>query len=280
MPMTPISSKNQTLTIDELLAHSKTLPSEWRKWVIDNLNRGCHLSGILQTLKENALLPKPVPTAHRPDITTDDDNFISINGHSIQVVCTIDEPRIIVFDNLLTAEECDFLISIAQEKLARGEVIDDETGGSIQHKHRTSDNASFTRGQHPILETIESRLEVLLNFPKENGEGLQVLRYGIGGEYRPHFDYFAQTKGGQKQMQIGGQRVGTCVMYLSDVEAGGGTAFPKISMTVRPKKGSAVFFADIDPYGKPDPKTLHAGLPVVRGVKFIATKWLRERAYQ
>ena len=107
-----------------------------------------------------------------------------------------------------------------------------------------------------------------------------MLQYEKGSEYRPHYDWFdASRPGPRKHLERGGQRVGTIVMYLSDVEAGGGTSFPNIGLTVQPKKGAAVFFANSDAYRHPDPQTLHAGEPVEKGVKYIATKWLRERAY-
>jgi prolyl 4-hydroxylase len=82
-----------------------------------------------------------------------------------------------------------------------------------------------------------------------------------------------------KYMEVGGQRLGTFVLYLSRVEAGGGTSFPAIGLEVMPKKGGAVFFLNTDPQHVPDQLTLHAGSPVVRGVKFVANKWLRQREF-
>ena len=79
-------------------------------------------------------------------------------------------------------------------------------------------------------------------------------------------------------MQTGGQRLATIILYLTDVEAGGGTAFPAIDIEVQPKKGNALFFLNTDRYRMPNHKTLHAGLPVQKGCKIIASKWLRERA--
>jgi prolyl 4-hydroxylase len=68
-------------------------------------------------------------------------------------------------------------------------------------------------------------------------------------------------------------------MYLSEVEQGGATAFPEVGLTVRPKRGSAVLFANLTPDQQVDRRTLHAGLPVLSGCKYIATKWLREQVY-
>jgi len=74
----------------------------------------------------------------------------------------------------------------------------------------------------------------------------------------------------------GGQRIASVVMYLNTPEEGGGTGFPHIGLTVTAMRGSAVYFA----YETGDQASLHAGLPVIKGEKWIATKWLRERPYQ
>jgi len=125
-----------------------------------------------------------------------------------------------------------------------------------------------------------ARLAFLANWPVERGEGLQVLRYDETHEYKPHFDWFnAELPGGKKHIGRAGQRLGTFVLYLNDVESGGSTSFPKIGLEVMPRKGAALFFANTTTQGIPDQQTLHAGMPVIRGVKYVANKWLRERVF-
>ena len=80
-------------------------------------------------------------------------------------------------------------------------------------------------------------------------------------------------------MAVGGQRVGTFLMYLSDVDAGGATRFPSVNLEIRPKAGMAVYFADLLATGEPDRLSLHASIPVIEGTKYLATKWLREKPY-
>ncbi|WP_296405805.1 2OG-Fe(II) oxygenase, partial [Psychrobacter sp.] len=150
----------------------------------------------------------------------------------------------------------------------------------IEHNARTSTSTSYQRGQTDLIKTIEARIAELLNWPIDHGEGLQLLRYEDGGEYRPHFDYFDPA---QKSSQIvtekGGQRLGALLMYLSEVDSGGSTRFPNLNFEIRPKKGSALYFANTDLNGDIEPLTLHAGMPVTEGVKYLATKWLREKPY-
>jgi prolyl 4-hydroxylase len=136
----------------------------------------------------------------------------------------------------------------------------------------------FNRGEYPLCERIERRLAELVNWPYENGEGLQVLRYKNGAQYVPHYDYFDPAQPGTPRiLERGGQRVATIVMYLRTPERGGGTVFPDIGLEVAPIKGSAVFFSYDRPY--PDTKTLHGGTPVTLGEKYVATKWMREREF-
>jgi prolyl 4-hydroxylase len=136
------------------------------------------------------------------------------------------------------------------------------------------------RAETPLVAKVEARLAEIAHWPVERGEGMQVQHYQQTNEYRPHFDWFdPELPGPRKHMEHGGQRVGTFVLYLSEVESGGGTAFPVIGLEVLPKKGGAVFFHNTDGMHQPDRRTLHAGSPVVKGVKVIANKWMRERTY-
>jgi hypothetical protein len=127
---------------------------------------------------------------------------------------------------------------------------------------------------------IEQRIAALLRWPAKRGEGLQVLRYASGAQYRPHFDYFPpDDPGSAAVMATGGQRVSTLVMYLNAVEDGGGTIFPELGLEVLPQPGSAVHFEYCNSLGQVDPRTLHGGAPVRAGEKWIVTKWVRQHRY-
>jgi prolyl 4-hydroxylase len=146
------------------------------------------------------------------------------------------------------------------------------------HQNRTSRDVMLRRGETAIIARIEARLAALAQWPVERCEGMQILRYDAGNEYRAHFDWMnPDLPGLRKHMEVGGQRLGTFVLYLSKVESGGGTSFPAVGLEVMPKKGGAVFFVNTDSQRVPDQLTLHAGSPVIKGVKFVANKWLRER---
>ena len=154
-----------------------------------------------------------------------------------------------------------------------------DTGTSEVNEARTSDGMFFQRGENELCDRIERRLAALLRWPIENGEGLQVLRYRPGAEYKPHYDYFDPTQPGTPTiLKRGGQRVGTLVMYLNTPARGGATTFPDVKLEVAPVKGNAVFFS----YDRPHPltRTLHGGAPVLEGEKWVATKWLREGRFE
>jgi prolyl 4-hydroxylase len=119
-----------------------------------------------------------------------------------------------------------------------------------------------------------------MNLPVENGEGLQILHYHTGGQYTPHYDYFAPSDpGSATHIANGGQRVSSLVMYLNDVEDGGATVFPELRLTVGPKKGSGVYFEYCNSRNELDPLSLHGGTPVLKGEKWVATKWMRQGRY-
>lgn len=204
--------------------------------------------------------------------------FIQTSDRKVDIVTVVKFPRVVVFGNLLSHEECDALIELAQSKLARSLTVDNQTGGEEVNSARTSDGMFFGRAENPVCERVERRLAELLRWPFENGEGLQVLRYRTGAQYVPHYDYFDPAQPGTARIvQRGGQRVATIVMYLRTPERGGATVFPDIGLEVQPVKGSAVFFSYDRPH--PDTKTLHGGTPVTLGEKYVATKWLRQSEF-
>jgi prolyl 4-hydroxylase len=114
----------------------------------------------------------------------------------------------------------------------------------------------------------------------EQGEPLQILHYGLKGEYLPHHDYFDPNDPGSPViLKTGGQRIATLVMYLNTPEEGGATHFPELDLDVKARKGSAVYFEYMNKNGQLDSRSLHAGMPVLKGEKWVATKWLRESNY-
>ena len=204
--------------------------------------------------------------------------YIEAGDRRVQVLQTMRNPRVIVFGDLVSDEECDALIATARQRLARSLTVETQTGGEALNVDRTSDGMFFERGENPVVARLEQRIARLLQWPLEFGEGLQILRYAPGAQYRPHYDYFDPGEPGTPLiLRRGGQRVATLVMYLQEPQQGGATTFPDVGLEVAPKRGTGVFFS----YDRPDPatRTLHGGAPVLSGEKWVATKWLREREF-
>ena len=207
-------------------------------------------------------------------------NTVVTSDRTVQILFTLGSPRIVLFGNLLSAEECEQMIDASRRRLQRSTVVNGDTGEYDVHADRTSHGTHFERGENPLVARIERRIGELTGCPVENGEPLQVLHYLAGAEYKPHYDYFDPAQpGNDRVLAMGGQRIATLVMYLNDVEAGGSTVFPSLGLDVLPRRGSAVYFAYTGASGETDPRTLHGGSPVVAGEKWIATKWLRQRRY-
>lgn len=205
--------------------------------------------------------------------------YIDAGDRRVQVLQTLRHPRVVVFGDLLSDDECEGLIQTARQRLARSLTVETQTGGEALNVDRTSDGMFFERGENPLVARLEQRIALLLRWPLEFGEGLQILRYSPGAQYRPHYDYFDPGEPGTPTiLRRGGQRVATLVMYLQEPGLGGATTFPDVGLEVAPKRGTGVFFS----YERPDPAThtLHGGAPVLAGEKWVATKWLREREFR
>lgn len=249
------------------------------------LERGVSPEQIATAVGQATAQPQPQPAAiitpgavPEPHLDGDPSTVFAWD-REVRVVMTMENPRVVVFGGLLSDEECDELVRLASSRLERSQTVKHDTGLSEINPARTSEGMFFQRGENPLCTRIEQRIAALVNWPVERGEGLQVLRYRPGAEYKPHYDYFDPAQPGTPTiLRRGGQRVGTVVMYLNTPQAGGATTFPDVRLAVGPVKGNAVFFS----YDRPDPstRTLHGGAPVVAGEKWVATKWLREGRFE
>ena len=235
------------------------------------------LRGHLEETAQAQGLPPAVPV---PDPDLDESPlYVDAGDRRVCVLQSMYNPRVVVFGDLLSDEECEQLIELAKPRLARSLTVATKTGGEEVNADRTSNGMFFQRGENALVKRIEARIAKLVNWPEENGEGLQILQYRPGAEYKPHFDYFDPSEPGTPTiLKRGGQRVGTLVMYLGEPEKGGGTVFPDVHLEVAPKRGNAVFFSYERAH--PSTRTLHGGSPVLAGEKWIATKWLRERRFE
>lgn len=203
-------------------------------------------------------------------------------------------PRAFLYRNFLTDAECDHLIFLARDKLQKSMVADNESGKSVMSEIRTSSGMFLNKAQDEIVASVEDRIAAWTFLPIENGEAMQVLHYELGQKYEPHFDYFHD----KINQAMGGHRIATVLMYLSDVVKGGETVFPnaetkdsqpkddswsecaKGGYSVKPNKGDALLFFSLRPDATTDQSSLHGSCPVIEGEKWSATKWIHVRSFE
>ncbi|KAL5582435.1 hypothetical protein UlMin_014877 [Ulmus minor] len=202
-------------------------------------------------------------------------------------------PRAFLHKGFLTEEECDHLIVLAKDKLEKSMVADNESGKSVESEVRTSSGMFLAKAQDRVVADIEARIAAWTFLPVENGESMQILHYENGQKYEPHFDYFHD----KANQELGGHRVATVLMYLSNVEKGGETIFPNAEgkhsqrkddnwsdcaeqgYAVKPSKGDALLFFSLRPDATTDTSSLHGSCPVIEGEKWSATKWIHVRSF-
>lgn len=180
-------------------------------------------------------------------------------------------PRITYFHGLFSAEECLYLAGAAAPMLAPSVVVDPASGRQRPDPVRISDSAGFTLPlENPAVHALNQRIAAASGTLWAQGEPLQVLRYRPGGEYKPHFDAIPG---------FANQRILTMIVWLNDDYEGGETLFTKTGASFKGAAGDALLFRNAGPDGRRDPDAGHAGLPVVRGEKLIASRWIRAERF-
>jgi prolyl 4-hydroxylase len=185
----------------------------------------------------------------------------------------VDQAELWLVPDFFDCTECGRLMSII-DTVARPSLSYD--GGDV-NGFRTSYSGDVDP-HDPFILKLQRRIDRLLDINPPYGETIQGQRYLPGQQFQAHTDWFpVDTPYWEQERVRGGQRSFTAMAFLNPVEEGGTTDFPSIGMRIEPRPGALLMWNNADEDGVPNPWTLHAGRPVIRGVKYIITKWYRTR---
>lgn len=255
--------------IEVLVLNGRTLDQS--SFLVALAEKGVFLS---TTVDERQVVRTPSGT---PEVPYALEHWADGGDRKVRKLMSMGSLEAVLYESFLTEEECEHIKARAATTMNRSAVVG-KNFTNVQDRARTSSGTFFDVGADATVSAIEARIATITGIPVNHGEGLQILHYADAQEYQPHFDFFEpKTPEEHKILEGPGNRVGTLILYLNDVEEGGATYFPQMKLAIHPKKGSAIWFAYKSPDGVFDQRSEHAGLPVVSGVKWIATKWLRER---
>lgn len=181
---------------------------------------------------------------------------------------------ITILDNEITGDECNSIIELGIKNLKPARVLGKEIPG-----YRTAENG-WIYETTPLLKNLKERISSLTNLPIENQEHPQIVKYEIGGEYKQHHDFFHTNQPYYDSVtKQGGQRFFSCLYYLNSDFTGGETHFPIKNITITPRVGRLLIWKNIKENGELDHDSLHSGLPVISGTKWILIIWVREKQY-
>ena len=196
---------------------------------------------------------------------------LDLSYPGLSKVC--EKPPIFVCEDFLSAAECEQLIKVSGPLLQRSKTH--AAAGSEATNGRTSLTCHLAKKTAPCP-AILAKIQKLTSKPFGHMELPQVARYTDSQRYVEHYDGVdPHTPAGKAFVASGGQRVATVLMYLNDVDDGGGTSFRRINVEIKPRKGHAVIFFPAFMNGELDPDALHAGMPPT-GVKWVSQVWIRQ----
>ncbi|NXS63638.1 P4HA3 hydroxylase, partial [Brachypteracias leptosomus] len=189
------------------------------------------------------------------------------------------QPYVALYHDFISDDEAETIKGLAGPWLQRSVVASGEKQQKAEY--RISKSAWLKDTVDPVVKALERRMAAItgLDLRPPYAEYLQVVNYGLGGHYEPHFDHATSRKSPLYRMKSG-NRIATIMVYLSEVEAGGSTAFVYANFSVPVVKNAALFWWNLRRNGAGDGDTLHAGCPVLAGDKWVANKWIHEHGQE
>jgi prolyl 4-hydroxylase len=224
--------------------------------------------------------PKPVQPAQRPPSGPRAAIGATVRARlaAAEGVKRIPKDRLeaYVVPDFLDAEECAVLMRLIDDNRVPSGLL----SPTQDPEFRTSESCNLNPA-HPLVAELETGISELLGIAAEHGETVQGQRYAVGQQFKPHHDFFHTDQPYWPAMEkTGGQRTWTVMAFLNKPDAGGQTAFPKAGLRITPAPGYLLIWNNLDLAGEPNDFSLHQGVPVDAGVKYVVTKWYRERPWR
>jgi predicted 2-oxoglutarate/Fe(II)-dependent dioxygenase YbiX len=190
-----------------------------------------------------------------------------------------EQPRFAAHAGFLSLALCKYLIEKSAPRLQRAQVVDAASGRLKVDPMRTNTSAAYSViDTDVVIQLARARIARAAGVALDALEPMEVLHYAGGETYKPHIDFFHPSRPGYaEEMRVRGQRVKTCLVYLNSNYEGGQTEFPKLGIKFRGESGEALVFDNMGADGAGDMNTLHTGLPVTRGEKWLLSQWIREK---
>ncbi|KAH8313089.1 hypothetical protein KR067_000296 [Drosophila pandora] len=190
------------------------------------------------------------------------------------------EPYIVIYHDAMYDSEIELIKRMARPRFRRATVQNSVTGALETANYRISKSAWLKTEEDHVIGTVVQRTADMTGLDMDSAEELQVVNYGIGGHYEPHFDFARKEEKRAFEGLNLGNRIATVLFYMSDVEQGGATVFTSLHTALFPKKGTAAFWMNLHRDGEGDVRTRHAACPVLTGTKWVSNKWIHERGQE
>ncbi|WP_432280311.1 prolyl hydroxylase family protein [Stakelama saccharophila] len=189
----------------------------------------------------------------------------------------VPSPKLTLFirKQFLEPELCERIIDLIDAS-RRPSTVGDSNGDPL---FRTSETCDLDSSDAAVAE-VERRITAFTGIDPTHGEPVQGQRYEVGQEFKAHTDYFEPNGlDYDKYCSVAGQRTWTVMLYLNEPEAGGATRFRAVDKMVKPETGKLLAWNNLRLDGTPNPSTLHHAMKVRGGLKYVITKWFRERPW-
>lgn len=188
----------------------------------------------------------------------------------------VTKAQMYIWKNFLIPEICDDVVTLIDQRLRESTTADEFADPKV----RTSRTSDIGMLGHDLIMQLDELIAEAIGIHWSYTDITQGQRYDLDQEYKAHYDYFPPgSREHQVYCQFLGQRTWTFMIYLNDVEEGGGTRFRRLEKTIMPEKGKAVIWNNLNPDGSINPYTIHHGMKVRKGSKYVITKWFRERGW-
>ena len=189
-------------------------------------------------------------------------------------------PRVRLTENFAPAAVCDWLIARARGRMRQAMMYDGTTKIEQVDPHRTCSDYQFDiLNTDLVVQLVREKIAAATRLPTPAMEPPRIFHYALGQDIKAHFDRCGDDVGGYGESGYQGDRIVTFLLYLNDDYEGGELQFPKTGFKCKGAKGDAVYFAHVDTSGKQDPLSLHAGLKVTRGEKWVMSQWIHDRPF-